>query len=178
MILAKRYVDGFLEYARGAIGFEEALEELKNAKDVFRDNPEFLKFLGKPVITYNEKCGVIDEVFAKSFSQDLRNFLKLLLKKDRVEIFFQIADYARIKYAHGEKVEAVLSTSYMLDTDLVRSIKDAMERKMNKKLQLYVKLDPDLLGGVKVDVGNKVIDGSVKKRLEEIKEKMTALRMS
>jgi F-type H+-transporting ATPase subunit delta len=177
MKLITRYAEGFLEYARESIGVDRALAELKKAKDVFRDNPDFEAFLENPGINYIEKCGVVDSVMADGFSQEIRNLLKLLLKKGRIDKFHSIAEYARLRYAYGDKVSATLYTSYLMDTKTMEIFKDEVEKKLNAKLQLYVDLDPDMLGGIRLAIGNRIWDGSVRKRLEDMKSKLLAARV-
>jgi len=178
MRLIIRYAEGFLEYAKESIGTDRALEELKEVKDILRDNQDFNEFLNNPAINYTEKCDVVDKTLAFGFSEEIRNFLKLLLKKGRIEKFHNIAEYARIRYSHGEKVKASLSTSYIMDTRTMETFKDAVEKKLSAKLQLYVDLEPEMLGGVKLVVGNKIWDGSVRKRLEDLKRKLLAARVA
>lgn len=178
MTLIKRYAEGFLEYAKDTIGFEKGLEELKKAKDVFRENPDFKEFLENPAINYIEKCSVIDKTLGAAFSQEIRNLLKLLLKKGRIDRFNGIAEYARIKYAHGEKVSTLLYTSYLMNTEFLQNFKDKLENKLNMKMQLYINLAPDMLGGVRVIFNNKILDGSVKKRLEDLKRKLLAAKVA
>lgn len=171
-VIIKRYAEAFLAYAREGIGFEIAVEELKNLKIILHTNPELEEFLYNPQITYSEKCGIIDKVLAGGFSQDSTRFLKFLLEKGRIKFIIEICDYTRINYAHGEAIEAILKTSYPLDVELVEEIKKKLENKLQKKLNLYLELDPDLLGGVQIRIGNIVIDGSIKRRFEELREKM------
>lgn len=178
MTLIKRYSEGFLEYAKETIGLESGLEELKRLKDVFRENPDFKSFLENPAINYFEKCGTIDNALASSFSEEVRNFLKLLLKKSRISKFDGIAEYARIKYAHGEKTNAMLFTSYLMNTEFLQTFKDKMENKMRTKFQFYINLDPDMLGGVRIIFNNKILDGSVRKRLEDMKRKLLAAKVA
>lgn len=178
MTLIKRYAEGFLEHAKDNIGADQALEELRRAKDVFRDNPEFKDFLENPAINYNEKCTIIDKAFIRPFSEEIRNFLKLLLKKSRIEKFSDIVEYTRIKYAHGEKCRALLYTSYLMNTELLDLLKRSLERRLCAQLQLYINLAPDMLGGVRVIFGNKILDGSVKKRLEDMKRKLLAAKVA
>jgi len=176
--IAKRYANGFLEYARDTIGFAKGLEELIALRDILRDTLDLETFLESPEIRYTEKYDFIESVFKENFSQEVRQFLKLLLKKGRISSFGEIAEYARIKYAHGEEFAALLNTSYPIDTHLMKDIEEKLEKKLNKKLRFYVDLDPDLLGGVKVTIGNTVIDGSVRRRLEDLKEKLMAVKVS
>jgi F-type H+-transporting ATPase subunit delta len=178
MRLVTRYAEAFLEYARDSIGIDRALEELRAVKDMLRDNPEFKELLENPAINYAEKCGVVDDVFSKGFSAQTRNFLKLLLKKGRIDKFHNMAEYARIRYSHGDKVRGLLYTSYLMDTNTMESFKATAENKLRAKLQLYVNLDPEMLGGARLVVGNKIWDGSVRKRLEDLKRKLLAARMA
>jgi len=177
MIVARMYAEGFLEYASQTIGFNRGLSELLAVKGIFRDNPDLKSFLENPAMMSREKSELIEKVFASGFSQEIRDFLKLLLKNGRIGSFTDIAEYARIKYSHGKEVDAVISASYPLDTDILESLKSVLENKLHKKLHLYSDLDSDLLGGVKVTVDNIVLDGSVKKRLEDMREKLMAARV-
>lgn len=177
-IIAKRYGDAFLEFASETIGSEKAQEELRGIKNILRDSPDFKEFLESPEITGKEKFDVIDKTLKQDFSEELRDFLKLLIDKDRIENLVDIAEYARIAYAHGIEVDALLKVSYPLDTDVIQRIKDALQKKVQKKLHLYIELDPSLLGGVSAKIGNIVIDGSVRRRLEDLEEKLLALRIA
>ena len=177
MIAERMYAEGFLEYAGQTIGFDKALGEILAVKDVFRENPELKSFLENPAILSREKSEMIERVFTDGFSQEMRDFLKLLLKNGRIEKFHDIAEYARVKYSHGKEVDAVISASYPLDLDILESLKSVLEKKLHKKLHLYSDLDTDLLGGVKVTIDNIVLDGSVKKRLEDMKEKLMSVRV-
>jgi F-type H+-transporting ATPase subunit delta len=178
MTLTKRYVEGFLEYARETIGQDRALQELKFLKDVMRDNLELKEFLENPVIAYSEKCASADKMFADTVSPETRNFLKLLLKKERMNIFGEIAEYARIKYSHGEEIDAVLKSAYPLDTDMLQELKSGLERKLNKRLHFYMDMDSSLVGGFQITIGNMILDGSVKKELEEMKDKLMAVKVA
>lgn len=175
--IAKRYADGYLEYVSGTIGFQNGLEELKRAKNIFRKNEPLKNFLKSPEFTPSEKTDILEKVFHDGFSKDTLNFLKLLLKKGRIEELEEIAEYARIKYTHAEEINAVLKTSYMIDTDTLEKIKDILENKLNKKLHLYIDFDADILGGVRIKVGNTIFDGSVRRRLEELKEKLLRINI-
>lgn len=177
MIIQRMYAEGFLEYAGQTIGFAKGLDEILAVKAVFRDNPELKSFLENPAMMNREKSEMVDKVFEEGFSRETRDFLKLLLKKDRIDIFSDIAEYARVKYLHGKEVDAVISASYPLDLDILESLKAVLESKLKKKLHLYSDLDTDLLGGVRVTVDNFVLDGSVKKRLEDMREKLMTVRV-
>jgi F-type H+-transporting ATPase subunit delta len=176
--IVKRYADGFLEFAKETIGFKEGLEEMGALRSVLRDNPEFKSLLENPAIGYSEKCATLNNALGKSFSRETLILLMLLLKKDRIHEFDHIAEYARVKYAHGDEVEAVLKASYPLDTAVLERIKRMLEETMEKKLHIYMNLAPELLGGVRAEIGHFVIDGSLKRRLVDLRRKLMAVRMN
>jgi F-type H+-transporting ATPase subunit delta len=177
-IISKRYADAFLAYAKETIGFEQGLDELTRVKRIMRDNQDLKKFLEGPGITNSEKGEVVDSVFKDGFAEETRHLLKLLVEKKRINLFIDIAEYARIHYAHGVEADALLKTSYPLETETIQRIKDALEKRMNRKMHLYVQLDADLVGGACIQIGNIIIDGSVKGRLEDMRNKLDALKVA
>ncbi len=178
-ILEKRYAEAFLSFAKESnAGIEKAVEELKDIKIILCENPELEEFLYNLEITYTEKCEFIDKVFDRVFSNETRYFLKFLLEKKRVGHLRGICDYVRVKYSHGESLEVLLRTSYPLELELIQKIKIKLAEKFRKKINLFLELDPNLLGGIQVRIGNNIIDGSVRRRLEELKEKLMTGQVS
>jgi len=175
-IISERYAEAFLGYAKPAIGLEKAVEEFKNLKIIFFKNPDFQGFLENLKIIYSEKCAVIESVL-KDFSEETRIFIKVLLEKGRIEDIIEICDYVRTNYSHGEAQDALLKTSYLMDLELIQKIKEKLEDKFKRKIAFHIELDASLLGGIQVTVGNDVLDGSVKRRLDELKEKLMTLRV-
>jgi F-type H+-transporting ATPase subunit delta len=176
-ILSKRYAEGFIAYAQDTIGLSQAVSEFKALKWIISQNPDFLGFLTNPEIMYHEKYAFIEKVLDEQFSVDIRNFIKLLVEKRRVGFLSEIADYVRVHYGHGGALEAVVTTTYPLDLDIISAIKMKLEKKLQRTLNLYLQFDPDLKGGIQVTIGNMVLDGSVRKRLIELKETLQRARI-
>ena len=177
-IVVKRYADAFVKFSEETIGIQQAAQELKALKNiVIHDNPDFLVLLGNMEITVSEKCDFIDKVLSEGFSEETRQFLKLLIRKGRIDKILDITEHIRKKHSPGEEEEAVLRTSFPLDLELIREIKNNLEDKFKKKFKLYINLDGSLLGGIQVVIGNTVLDGSVRRRLDDLKEKLKALRV-
>ena len=176
--VAKRYADAFLSYAKETIGFEKGLAELQGLKRIIRDNPDFKGFLEAPDFIPSEKSAVIDAVLGKDFSDAARNFLRLLIRNRRINRCIDIAEYARLQYTHGIEHDAVLKTSYTVDTADLEKMKTALEKRTGKKVHLYIQMDPDLLGGVVAQVGNIIIDGTVKRRLTDLREKLRSVKVA
>ena len=174
-IIAKRYAEAFFEFSKQRLKITESVQEFKDLKMIWFKNPELKGLLENLQILYKEKCEVIDAVFA-GFSQEMKFFLKLLLEKDRIKEVVEICDYVRLTYAHGEAMDALLKTSHPLDLSLIRKIKSTLEEKLKRKVRFHIELDAGLLGGVQVQVGNTLIDGSVRRRLEELRKQLMLLK--
>ncbi|MCK9571747.1 MAG: ATP synthase F1 subunit delta [Candidatus Omnitrophica bacterium] len=173
-IIVTRYAEAFLNYARANSGLKQALLDLVEVKNIIRENPEFKELLDNPEIAYLEKCTFLETVLAERVSQDMRNLLKLLVEKERLTCFLDIAEYIRVKHGHAGQVDVLLKTAFPLDLDLIEKIQAALKKKFSEMaLRFYIDLDGSILGGVQVIIGNKTLDGSVKRRLEELKEKLT-----
>ncbi len=169
--VAKRYAEGFLAFAKETIGTKRGLEEIISFGEILDKNPELFKFMENPEISYAEKSVFVDAAFKPLFSDETREFIKLIMEKRRGEEALDIADEAKIFYRREMGIErAVIKSAKPLSQDIVLAIKDKLESKFNKKLEFEIAVDPGLLGGVQATVGNIVIDGSIKRKLSELRE--------
>jgi F-type H+-transporting ATPase subunit delta len=176
-IIAKRYADAILSYTKRTIGFENGLDELQRTKHIIQENPNLKGFFVNPEISDFEKNGVVDAVFRDDFAEETRHLLKLLIAKRRISLFMDIAEYARVHYAHGAEIDTLVKTSYLLETETLQRIKNALEARVKRKIHMYVQLDADMCGGVYARIGNIIIDGSIKKRLEDMRDKLDNLKV-
>ncbi len=173
-VIVRRYAQVFVSSARKAIGLPQVLADIHALRDLVRDNPDFKDFLESAEFSILEKYDLIDRVLSGYISQETRNFLKFLLEKKRCSFFLDIAEYIRIEYAHEGEEEVLLKTSMPLDLDLLQQLKDKLQKKFHKNLKLYIEIDGNLLGGVQVMIGNIILDGSIKKRFTELRERLKA----
>lgn len=176
-IIAKRYADALMTCAFDVKEKESVISDFAALKVIALGSPEFGKFLEDPEITDAEKNGFIDRVMAPHFSPWTVNFMKLLVGRRRTGQLGEIIDYIRINYSHGESPEVVLKMAYPQDDGTISAIKDKLEKKLGKRIALYLEIDGSLLGGVEAVIGNKVIDGSVRKRLDDLRESLEAAKV-
>lgn len=173
-----RYAEAFLSFAKENCGLDKALADLTAVKNIIRDNPGFKKLMHNPQVSYTQKCAFIDKVIKDGLSDEVRDFLKLLLDKKRFDIFPDVAEYLRAKYSHHGQVDVLLKTAFPLELDLIEKIQTALKKRFKQNLRFYIDLDGSLLGGVQVVIGNTIIDGSVRKRLEGLREKLITARVN
>jgi len=176
-IVAKRYAEGLLAYLTETIGIEKGVEELKEIRETLRDIPSFKEFLTNQQITTQEKYDTIDKVFQSRFSQETIQFLKMLIEKKRMKEITDIIDYAIALQLSQKEIAVALRTAHALEGDLIEKLKRKLMKKLKKNVHLTVELAPRLIGGAQVFIGNKHIDGSLRYRLTELKEKLSTIKV-
>jgi F-type H+-transporting ATPase subunit delta len=177
-ILIKRYAEAFMFYAGQEIGTVKLSEEIWDLNVLLEQNRDFTSFLQSHRITLKEKFSFLDSVVGENFSVEIRNFMRLLLVKGRFNLLRDICDRIRRAYLFGERAEVLIKTAFPLDLDLIQKIEQRLEEKFLKGFRFYIELDPNLLGGVQIMIGNRVIDASVKRRLDDLRRGMMKVRVS
>lgn len=177
-ILAKRYGEAFLSYARESMSFEKAVEEMRNLKLFLHGQEEFADFLKNPQVADRDKFNLIDMALAGTFSDEIGHLLKLLVEKGRIRSIDDICDYVRTTYSHQGAIDVLLKTTYPLDTDVIKKIQEKLTERFGRKMNFFIKFDADLLGGIQVMIGNTLIDGSIKNRLEELRARLMKAKVA
>ncbi len=171
-LISKRYAEAYIAFAEPKTGLPRCVEDMKDVRTVLRQNPDLLYFLRAPEVPKEDKAQILDRVLGDVLTDETRTFIKYLMDKGRVAILSSIADYIRIVYSHGEVVDVVLRTTFPMELETIGRIKAQVEVFARKKVNLYLELDPDLLGGAQLVIGNTIIDGSVRNRLMQLKKQM------
>lgn len=170
-ITAKRYAEGFLEFAKETLGLDKGLEELRFVEKVINTLPEIKTVIENAHIPDAQKHGIIEKGFGPALSEETKHFLDLIIQKKRFKEILDITAAAEALFCRAQGVEkAVITTAFELDAGTLGIIKTRLETKYGRTLKLDVRIDRGLIGGVKAQIGNLVLDGSVKKKLEQLKE--------
>lgn len=176
-IVAGRYAEALVDYAKGDVGLKELLEEANLLSKLLKSCPELQKILFSPQITTTEKFSFLDSTLKDYFSEDIVLFLKLIIEKKRISLLPNMLDYIRTNYSHGRALDVLLRSAHPLNQEDANRIKDKLEARFKNKVHISRELDLDLIGGVQVIVGNTVIDGSIRRRIKDLREKINTIRM-
>jgi F-type H+-transporting ATPase subunit delta len=132
-----------------------------------------LQFAENPKVSDQQ---VFDVVAAISpLPDDGRNFLRVLIENDRLAVLPEIAEQFRArKNAQGGVSDAVVYSAFPIEAPQLAELKGTLEKRFGRRLNLSVELESDLIGGIRVVVGDEVLDTSVKARLEQMKAALTA----
>ena len=149
-------------------------EELSALESIFSDNPELMKLMGTPTIAADEKISLMKDIISSGkISEFTGNLLCVLAEKGRFGCFDGVVKCFRAKYnEHFKIAEIVVTTSEPLSDDMRSKIAAKMSQVTGKTVTIREKLDPDIIGGVVIDYGSTRYDGSVRARLNAIKNEL------
>ena len=144
---------------------------LDNICQSFKDEPMYLEFLHSPAISTNEKISSIAGIFTSFVPEDVLSFVQLLCEKGRINLIFEITKAYAELVAQSEKIINVVITSAVeLTEDEKKKLQLKLESKFNCKVNAIFKIEPSLLGGIVIETDGKILDGSIKNRLRDLKE--------
>lgn len=137
--------------------------------------PQLQQFADNPKATPEQVLGVIAGVASQTLPAQANNFLMALLENGRFQALPEIARQFRVlANAKGGSSDAVVFSAFPIDDAALGPLSAALEKRFGRKLQVSVQLDPSLIGGIRVAVGDEVLDTSVKARLEQMKVALVA----
>ncbi|MCK5552923.1 MAG: ATP synthase F1 subunit delta [Deltaproteobacteria bacterium] len=173
-----RYVRALLDVANRDGALDQVGKELMQVQTVLRENRELKEFLLHPRIPRSRKKKVTEEVFKPSVSPLVFHFLRHIVEKKREQIFMIIGD--EFKEAADEFrgiVKAKVQIAVEISDGRLTRLKERLEQFLGKRAELQVEVIPEILGGVILQTGSEIVDGSIRGRLERIRNELLELRV-
>jgi F-type H+-transporting ATPase subunit delta len=162
--LARPYAEAAFKLARDS----KALPAWKDALDrmaMIASDPETQRLIGNPKLSPAQLAQFFFDIAGK-VSDDKKNFVRVLIENERLQLLPEIRDlFAKLKNEHEGVKEAHITSAFPLDDAALKKLVAELEPRFNCKLNALVTVDPELIGGVKVAVGDEVIDASVRGKL-------------
>ena len=168
------YAEAFLGAARGAGNADELLAEFDSLiTDVLNGYPKLEEILGSALISPEDKTGIIDRVFGTQASPLVLNFLKVLSGHGRLDCLRAVQRRAhQLLDEFQGRVRVRVSTAAPVDPELAGRIAQGLKGLLDGEPVLEQVVDPELIGGVVVQVGDTVYDGSIAWQLEKARQQM------
>ncbi|PEN13555.1 F0F1 ATP synthase subunit delta [Longibacter salinarum] len=176
--VARRYATALYEEA-DRLGIVDAIDgDVALLRASLDDSHELHRFFQNPVISDEKKGNVIDALLADRTHELTVRFLKLLVRKDREGMISPMTNqYRALRDEQRGVVEAHVKAAYDLSDDDREALKNALKATTGKKIRLVVDVDESLIGGVVVRIGDRVFDGSVRNKLENLRERFRTGRV-
>ena len=163
--IAERYGQGLFDLATENNTVREKKAQCESLLKILKENNEVELFLRAVKITKEEKKNFITNVFGKVVDQDILNLLKLLVDRGRVTYIDEILR----KFETLGIVKAVVHSARKLSQEDLNRIQEALIQKTKKTVTIENHVDPQIIAGIKVTVGNNVTDITTKTKIERMK---------
>jgi len=170
--IAVVYARSLFEVAREQDKLDVVREQLGAFTDALSENRDLQVFFFSPYFATKEKQDGLERVVSDADPVVL-NFLKLLIEKHRMPVLFRIRSNYDAMWEEENKLLPVHITSAVeLDKAIVEQLGDRISEQTDRKVELSATVDPEILGGIVVRVGNSVLDASVRNRLEQLRKQV------
>ncbi|MEZ4852985.1 ATP synthase F1 subunit delta [Flavobacterium sp.] len=170
---AIRYAKAILDIATANNSADAVLSDMNSITKAVNDSKELQTFLANPVISGQLKFNALAEVFA-SVQSETKGLFQLLLTNKRFEILPEIANQFQNLYNDKNGIEdAVVTTAIPLTSDLETKVLAKVKEFSNKKVTLTNVIDPEIIGGFVLRIGDKQYNASVANRLQQLKREFS-----
>jgi ATP synthase F1 delta subunit len=170
--IAQVYARSLFEVASEQKKLDEIKDQLGEFADALESNHDLQVFFFSPYFSTKEKEEGLDKALTGA-DEVLVNFLKLLIENHRMPVIFRVRRaYDALWDEENRLLPVTVTSAVELDERTVGEIGDKIAEQTGRKVELSANVDPDLLGGIVVRVGNQVLDASVRNRLEQLRKQV------
>lgn len=156
---------------------QELLKDVEALEEIILQNPDFVRLLSVPNIEKSEKHALIDDIFKNRAHPYLVNFLKVLVDMSRVsELEGMIREYRKCYRKKYRITEADVVTAVPLNERLQLKLKEKLEKITGMTVELNLKVDPEIIGGMTVTMDYRQFDAGVKTQLHQLREFISAAK--
>jgi F-type H+-transporting ATPase subunit delta len=170
--IAQVYARSLFEVAREQDKLDEIREQLGQFADALQDDHDLQVFFFSPYFSTQEKQDGLHKAVTGA-DEALINFLELLIENHRMPVIFRTRrNYDALWEEENKLLPVSVTSAVELDEETVRQIGDRIAEQTGRKVELSASVEPDILGGIVVRVGNAVLDASVRNRLEQLRKQV------
>lgn len=178
-LVVKRYATALFDLAQSDNTLQKYQEEVSFVRDVFKNEPDFMTYLEDHKVTLEDKVELVQKAFDKKVSDPIVGLLVLMLQKGRQsdieEVLEAFLDYAL--EASGVMKATVTSATKLSEMQLM-TLKEKLEAATQKQIELNVIVEPAILAGLIVRVGDKVVDASYRGEIETMKKELSKIKLA
>jgi F-type H+-transporting ATPase subunit delta len=176
--VAKRYAHGLFLLAIERNLIDKLAEEMRDLDNLLSTDKSLLQFLAAPQVRDQDKFTVVRNVFSGKVSREFEEFLMHVVTKRRDAFLHDIAEeFENLVLEHKGYVRTKVVTAVPMDAKQGETLARKLEAKTDKKIMLRTAIDPSIIGGVVVYLGDKIIDMSIRHRLNVLRDDLQALKV-
>lgn len=170
ILIAERYSQALVEIAQeGKLTYEKIGSELNLIKNTLALSKDLDEFLNNPLISADDKKEILIKVFSTELDELIINFLKLLIDKNRFNVFGEIIEAYNKALDNINNISRIKVTSAVeMSKELQQKLKSKLENKLNKNVVLDLEINANIIAGLVIKIGDNIIDMSLKHKLEDL----------
>lgn len=174
-LIANRYAESLIELVKGGkLSYEKVAQSLEIIENVLNNSADLDAFLTNPIVSIEDKKEVIDKIFASEVDILMSNFLKVLIDKERFSEFREIVvSYKNILDRINNISRVTVTSAIDLSEEAKNRLKTKLESKLQKTVTLDWEINPEIIAGLVIKMGDNVIDTSLKNKLEDLSKSIT-----
>lgn len=177
--VARRYAEAFFAIAQEKDQIDKLQQELELVVDTIEEVDNFKEYLNHLLVPAKEKKEIIVKIFGEKLSQLTLNFLFVIIEKRREAYIGLIAEEFKNMADESRNIaKAELIAAKEISDDEIKVLADKLSASTGKTVRLRQTVDPALIGGIKIRIGDRVIDGTVAKKLEILRERLRQVKIS
>jgi F-type H+-transporting ATPase subunit delta len=170
--IAQVYARALFEVASEHDSLEEIREQLDAFTDAMHDNRDLAMFFFSPYFAATEKKEALKRAVTDA-NPEFDNFLQALIERHRMPAIFRIRAEFTGLYDEARKLLPVsIVSAVKLDDATVRGLGDRIGQQVDRRIEITSEVDPEILGGIVLRVGNLILDASIKNRLEQLRKQV------
>jgi len=171
--IARQYSKALFEIGKEKDILMKLYEEINELWRVINENDKLKEALLHQRVLVEEKKAVFKSVFSDKLSKQLFQFMMLLIEKRRIYFIENIInEFEKLVYKKENIMTAKVTTAVDMNPEMKENLQEKLEKYVGKKIEMHNKCDPEIIGGMIIKIGDYLIDGSIKSKLESLEEKI------
>ena len=175
--VARVYAKALFDIGTQEGNLGEIYDDLRGVQAGVEASPESNAFLQSPKLQRRDKKRIMDEIFADQVCKPVLGLIHVLIDKRREPVFDNIvAEFAKYRDEHEGRVHARVTSAKALDDDQREALIAALSKSTGKSVELNERINPSVIGGIRVNLGDYVLDGTLLRKMNELRRSLAAVR--
>jgi F-type H+-transporting ATPase subunit delta len=171
---ARRYAEAAFQVAMADGTLDRWQADLASAAELL-GRPDVAPVVGSPAVPLSQRQGIVDQLLRPRIAPQALRLISLLVERGKVAGLPSVSEnYNRMLNAHRGVVEATVTSAVPLTADETAAIRSRVEAMAGSAVELRTEVDPDLIGGLTIQVRDRLLDASIRGRLERLRDQLHA----
>lgn len=171
--VANRYAKSLIDLTKEQNSLDVIFNDMKSFQQTLHSSVALQNMLKSPVVNNDDKLSVLKKVFAGSLHATTMNFFAIIVRKNRAFVLDSISDAFISQYnTYNNIISATVKTAQPIDAEVTAEVTRFIEKQSGKKVALTTTIDPSLIGGLIIQIGDNLYDASIAGKINKVKQNL------